>query len=118
VSNLLSNALKYGQGRPVLVELHESGGAIQLTVTDHGIGIDSDSLQRIFGRFERAVSFRHYGASGWACSSPVRIAQAHGGNITASSQPDAGSTFTVTLPRNTGPAAAAGPPLASNGLGQ
>ncbi len=99
VSNLLSNALKYGLGNPVTVELRDLGDRIQLSVTDGGIGIEPEFLQRIFDRFERAVSYRHYGGLGLGLFIAREITQAHGGVISARSEPGVGSTFTVVLPR-------------------
>src|SRR5204862_57068 len=61
VSHLLANALKYGEGRPVEVAVSVEDGRARLEVSDHGIGIAEEVRERIFGRFERAVSVRHYG---------------------------------------------------------
>src|SRR5215470_2055162 len=60
VTNLLSNAFKYGSGKPVQLEARLRDGLVRLSVTDHGIGIDPRSLDDIFDRFARAVSARHY----------------------------------------------------------
>jgi PAS domain S-box-containing protein len=105
VANILSNALKYGAGRPVTVELRQSDGMVRMIVTDRGIGIAAEALERIFGRFERAVPVRHYGGLGLGLYIARQIAEAHGGTIMARSEPGAGATFTVLLPRD----AAAGP---------
>src|SRR5262249_40649451 len=64
VANLLSNALKFGQGRPVEVALRRDDGAVQLVVRDQGIGVPSEIQQRIFDRFVRGVSSLHYGGLG------------------------------------------------------
>ena len=66
---------------------------------DRGIGIAESDQHRIFGRFERAVSEKHYGGIGlglWICG---RIVEAHGGTIAVESRPGEGSTFRVLLPR-------------------
>ncbi|MBL9027771.1 MAG: sensor histidine kinase [Myxococcales bacterium] len=94
--NLLSNAAKYGKGKPIEVEAHRMNGTALVSVTDHGIGIDEEALSRIFGRFERAVSLRHFGGLGLLVAR--QLAEAHGGTLVAQSQPRAGSTFTLVLP--------------------
>lgn len=99
VTNLLSNALKYGAGKPIDVTVEELDGAARLTVHDNGIGITEEDKERIFARFERAVSVRHYGGLGLGLYISRQIITAHGGTIRVSSQPAAGATFTVELPR-------------------
>ena len=98
VSNLLSNAIKYGSGRPIEIDVRESDGAVRVAVRDRGIGIAKEDLTRIFGRFERGVSLRHYGGLGLGLFIARQLAEAHGGTIVAQSQPGAGSTFTLMLP--------------------
>src|SRR5262249_39101349 len=55
VTNLLTNAIKYGGGRPIEIKLRREGDDAVLAVTDHGIGIEPEQQKRIFERFERAV---------------------------------------------------------------
>jgi len=100
VTNILSNAIKYGKGQPINVAVGARDGAALLTVRDHGDGIPEESHARIFERFERAANTS--GASGlglglWIASQMVK---AHGGEIQLSSAPGAGATFTVVLPRS------------------
>ncbi|HEX9102466.1 MAG TPA: ATP-binding protein, partial [Polyangia bacterium] len=64
LTNLVANAIKYGAGKPVDVEVAQQGDRAILRVRDRGIGIGSADQQRIFGRFERAVSERHFGGLG------------------------------------------------------
>ena len=99
VSNLLSNAIKYGAGKPIHVEIGEGGHGVLLSVSDGGIGINEEALERIFGRFERAVSLHHFGGLGLGLFIARQIAEAHGGSIAVRSQPGEGATFTLTLPR-------------------
>ncbi|WP_233582856.1 GAF domain-containing sensor histidine kinase [Corallococcus sp. CA053C] len=99
VTNLLSNALKYGAGRPVAVAVEARGTTARLTVTDHGIGIAPEDLARIFERFERAVSDRHYGGLGLGLYITRQIVEAFGGTVNATSEPGQGSTFILELPR-------------------
>jgi signal transduction histidine kinase len=99
VTNLVSNALKYGQGRPVRIEVEDLGGEARLSVHDQGIGIAKSDQQRIFERFNRAASGRSYAGFGLGLWLVRQIAQAHGGSVTLNSEPGAGSTFTVRLPK-------------------
>lgn len=97
-SNLISNGIKYGRGRPVEVRAERAGDVIRVSVTDRGIGIDARARDRIFGRFERAVSVRHFGGLGLGLFIARHFTEAHGGVILVESQPDVGSVFTVMLP--------------------
>lgn len=63
-SNLVTNALKYGEGKPIDIAVTSEGANAVLRVRDRGIGIEPAKLERIFGRFERAVSARQYGGFG------------------------------------------------------
>ena len=99
ITNLIGNAIKYGSGKPIEVSVEDQEGLARLTVRDHGIGIPPEDRQRIFGRFERAVSERQYGGLGLGLWITHQIVQAHGGRIALESAPGVGSTFTVELPR-------------------
>ncbi|APR79008.1 Signal transduction histidine kinase CheA [Minicystis rosea] len=98
VTNLLSNAIKFGKNRPIEVFVGADRGVARLAVRDHGIGIAPEQCDRIFGRFERAVSDRHYGGLGLGLYISRRLVEDHGGSIRCDSQPGAGATFTVELP--------------------
>ena len=100
ISNLLANALKYGRGKPVELRISDGQDGALLSVRDHGIGIAQGDVARIFGRFERAVSSRHYGGLGLGLYVAQEIVEAHGGRIAVQSEPGAGSAFTVLLPRD------------------
>jgi PAS domain S-box-containing protein len=99
VSSLVSNAVKYGQGNPIQLTLESQEGLARLVVQDSGIGIAPEHLERVFGRFERAVSERNYGGFGLGLWISQQVVQAMGGHITVASQLGVGSTFTVELPR-------------------
>ncbi|AKI98543.1 signal transduction histidine kinase [Archangium gephyra] len=99
MTNLLSNALKYGAGRPVRVAVEGEPERAVLVVSDEGIGIGPEHLERIFGKFERAVSGRHYGGLGLGLYITRQIVQALGGTIEVESEPGHGATFRVVLPR-------------------
>jgi signal transduction histidine kinase len=99
VSNLLSNACKYGAGEPVELLVKKVEDRVRLTVRDHGIGVSHEDHSRIFDRFERAASSsKHYGGLGlglWICR---QVVEAHGGTIRVESGSGTGATFTVELP--------------------
>jgi signal transduction histidine kinase len=104
VTNILSNALKFGAGKPLEITVEEAPtGTGRLVITDHGIGIPPERLQCIFERFERAVSARAYGGLGLGLYIVRSIVEALGGTVRAESLLGSGSTFTVELP-------CAGPP--------
>jgi PAS domain S-box-containing protein len=97
VTNLLTNAFKYGAGKPVHIRVWEESGRARLRVRDEGIGIEPGQESRIFGMFERAVSERHYGGLGLGLYISEQILQALGGTIRVESQPGQGATFCVEL---------------------
>jgi len=102
VTNLLSNAAKYGAGKPVHVAVGAEARRARLTVRDEGIGIPSEALSRIFGRFERAVSERNYGGLGLGLYISRQLVEAMSGTIGVESQEGQGATFTVELPCHPG----------------
>jgi PAS domain S-box-containing protein len=99
IVNLLSNACKYGAGRPIRLQIDSDETIARVTVHDEGIGIPADAMGRIFGRFERAVSARNYGGLGLGLYLVAQIVEAHGGKVHAESSPEKGATFVVELPR-------------------
>jgi signal transduction histidine kinase len=99
LTNLLANAVKYGPGKPVDVRVQGEPGRAVITVRDHGIGISAADQQRIFERFERAVSKRNYGGFGLGLWIVREIVEALGGAVRVESAPGLGSTFTVELTR-------------------
>jgi signal transduction histidine kinase len=98
LGNLLSNAIKYGRGKPISVGVTTADDMARVAVHDEGIGIAHGDVSRIFGRFERAVSSRHYGGLGLGLYIAHEVVEAHGGCILVQSEPGQGSTFTVLLP--------------------
>ncbi|MCW8137812.1 MAG: sensor histidine kinase [Planctomycetota bacterium] len=106
MANLLSNALKYGAGRPVDVTIEADARRARLSVRDRGIGMDPGTQGQIFQRFKRGVSARHYGGLGLGLFISRQIVEALGGAVHVASAPGAGATFTVELPLR----GAGGPP--------
>jgi PAS domain S-box-containing protein len=98
LSNLLSNALKYGRDLPVEVSIRADRGLAVVVVKDRGIGIPPTEQKRVFERFERAAPPQHYGGLGLGLWIVREIIEAMGGSIEVESRVDEGSTFTVRLP--------------------
>lgn len=101
IANLLSNALKYGNQRPVSVKAFRNGGEVRFSVADEGIGIASESIERVFDRFERAVSPTSIGGLGLGLYISRQIVELHHGSISLRSAVGKGSEFTVTFPSAT-----------------
>ena len=98
VDELLDNAVKFGEGKPIDVTLCREGKDAALTVRDHGVGIPTDRLSTIFLPFERAVSREHFGGLGLGLHIVKSIVEAHGGSIAATSRPGQGTTIVARLP--------------------
>jgi signal transduction histidine kinase len=98
ITNLISNAIKYGGSKPVWASVDRAEGMARLCVHDDGIGIDPADHQRIFERFERPAAATHLGGVGLGLWIARELVQAHGGRISVESAPGQGATFTVDLP--------------------
>jgi len=98
VTNLLSNAMKYGEGKPIDITAVRSGDRAILSVVDRGIGIEPAMLSKIFDPFQRVVEARHYGGLGLGLHIAKTIVEGLGGTINADSRPGAGATMIVDLP--------------------
>lgn len=98
ISNLISNAVKYGNREPIVVAIRKEGNTALIIVKDHGIGVPKEQHEKIFGLFERAVSPTAYKGLGVGLYITKKIVEAHGGSISVSSKVDKGSTFTIKLP--------------------
>jgi heavy metal sensor kinase len=100
LSNLLDNAIKYTPpGGSVRVSVSENDGQVVVSVEDTGIGISPRDLPHIFERFYRGDESRSQSGIGLGLSLARAIARGHGGDITTTSTPNQGSTFTITLPK-------------------
>lgn len=98
IGNLVSNACKYGGGKPVDIRVGARGGGAEIVVKDHGPGIDLADQQRIFQRFQRGATAGDFQGLGLGLWIAREVAQAHGGQVLVQSQPGQGAEFTVLLP--------------------
>jgi|GEM_PF-5051603 len=100
--NLLNNAHSYGMGRPVSITLDKSNNHVSISVTDQGMGIEPQNIEKIFNRFKRAVPASEVSGIGLGLYISREIINAHKGRIEVKSIVGKGSTFTVHLPILTG----------------
>lgn len=101
IYNLLDNAVKYSEsGQPVEVTAEIVGDRCAIAVRDHGIGIPSRDLERVFERFYRVdrARSRQTGGTGLGLAIVRHVAQNHGGEVTVESHEGEGTTFTLLLP--------------------
>jgi light-regulated signal transduction histidine kinase (bacteriophytochrome) len=98
--NLIANALKFhGEKQPhIKIYSQRTDHDCQIFVEDNGIGFDEKYLDRIFAPFQRLHGRSAYEGTGMGLAICRKIAERHGGSITAKSKPGAGSTFIITLP--------------------
>ena len=104
LGNLVSNAVAYSpDDSRVVVAARPGETSVELSVTDHGIGIPPEEIGRIFERFYRVDPARHRstGGTGLGLSIVKHVAASHGGDVRVSSVEGHGSTFTLELPRRT-----------------
>ena len=99
LANLLTNALRYGDGKPVSVRVRTEGEKVRAEVRDQGIGISEADQRRVFEQFERVSSADAPQGLGLGLFISEQIVQAHGGRIELSSRLGEGSCFSVVLPR-------------------
>jgi two-component system, OmpR family, sensor histidine kinase BaeS len=100
VTNLLSNALKFTPaGGTVTIRTGQHGRDAVLEVADTGVGIPADELPRIFDRFWRGQAAAQTSGSGIGLAIAAELVWAHGGTLTAASEPGKGTRLTLTLPR-------------------
>ncbi len=102
VTNLVDNAIKYSpEGGDIVVELGlTERGAVQLSVSDHGIGIPPEYRARIFDRFYQVDDGGYAGGMGLGLYISRHIVELHGGRIDVEAPPDGGTRFVVSLPVN------------------
>ncbi len=101
LDNLVENAIKYSpDGGPIRISVRHEDSGINMSVTDHGIGIPADDIPHLFTRFHRGtnVDDRRFPGMGLGLFICKGIVEQHGGQIMIHSQPGQGSTFQVSLP--------------------
>jgi two-component system sensor histidine kinase BaeS len=99
ITNLLSNAVKFTPpGGQVTIRTWQAGQNAILQVSDTGPGIPADELRRVFDRFFRGQGSAHASGSGIGLAVAAELAQAHGGQLTATSPTGGGAQLTLTLP--------------------
>jgi PAS domain S-box-containing protein len=102
LTNLITNALKYGASSPITVEVAGGPDTARLSVVDRGPGIAEADQTRIFDQYERAAS-TNLGGLGLGLWLVRELVRAHGGEVAVRSRPGEGAAFTVILPRRVGP---------------
>lgn len=98
IINLLTNAVRYGKGKPVHVSLTMEGGHAVIKVADQGVGIDEHEQKKIFEAFERSGDNEVKAGLGLGLYISRKLAEAHAGEISVVSQKNHGSTFILRLP--------------------
>jgi heavy metal sensor kinase len=98
LSNLVDNALKFGAGAEVDVEVATRDGEVRVAVTDRGPGIPAADRERVFDRFVRLDAARGRGGSGLGLAICREVAAAHGGRVWAETAAGGGSRFVLALP--------------------
>ena len=99
ITNFLSNAIKYGAGKPIQIRVSATKTVATVEIEDHGIGISPDDQQRLFERFARVVSPEHYGGFGLGLWIVKLLVEAMGGKVAVRSAVGTGSVFSAELPR-------------------
>jgi PAS domain S-box-containing protein len=99
VLNLLSNAIKFGRGLPITVGTFAlPDGGVRIDVADHGEGILPEDQRKIFDEFVQLGKRKNQEGTGLGLPISRRLAQLLNGSLTVTSEPNRGSTFTLTLP--------------------
>ena len=98
ISNLLTNALRYGAKSPIAVKVYSENGQARVEVQDQGIGIGEENQKRIFQQFERVTAKHAVAGLGLGLFISEQIVTAHGGTITVESRIGEGALFRVCLP--------------------
>lgn len=107
IANLLSNAIKYSpNGGTISVSVHSGNGEVVVQVMDHGIGIPSDAIPKLFSKFFRVnqPQTKNIGGTGLGLALVKEIVEVHQGRVWVESEPGVGSSFFFSLPTSTTPA--------------
>ncbi len=101
VTNLISNAIKYGKNKPINIKITSNGKTVKFIIVDHGIGISREDQKILFRPFERPKAVQGYKKGlGVGLYLTRMIAKSHGGDVRVESIPNFGTTFTMELPVN------------------
>lgn len=101
ITNLVSNAIKYGNNKPIDIKIFNTGGVAKFVIQDRGIGIPRNEQNVLFDLFQRAKGVDKYTRGlGVGLYITSQITRAHGGRIKVSSATQRGSSFTLELPLN------------------
>ncbi len=102
--NLITNAVKFSEKGKVNIQVHQADDSLCFDVTDNGIGIESEALERLFDPFQQAQSnaASRFDGTGLGLTISKQLAELLGGTLTAKSEPGVGSTFTLTIPYTEG----------------
>src|SRR5690606_14694908 len=102
LNNLLGNAIEHGEGKPIVVSVDSNEDAVAIAVRDHGIGIETDDLSRVFDRFcgTDPSRKRTIGGTGLGLAISTEDASLHRGYLDVWSEPGQGTCFRLTLPRS------------------
>jgi signal transduction histidine kinase len=98
ITNLLSNAMKFGKGKPIEISGEMNNSMATIIVKDHGIGISSENQERVFERFERAVTLKEFSGLGLGLYIVRQAVEGHGGKVRVEGQLGQGTSFIVELP--------------------
>ena len=98
--SLFTNAIKYGQGKPVSIQVDVKDAEVEVIVTDHGVGIEPKYVELIFTKFERAISSSEVSGLGLGLYIAKEIVVAHGGRIWVESKLGEGSAFHFSIPKS------------------
>lgn len=98
LTNIISNAIKYGDGKPIRIATKKQGNIAKITISDHGLGIAKEQQDKIFQLFERGTAQNGIKGLGVGLYISNQIVKAHGGIIRIDSELGNGSVFTIELP--------------------
>ncbi len=109
--NLLSNAVEHGENKPIDVQVGVSNEAVAVTVTDHGVGMNREQVDRVFDRFWRADKSRErtIGGTGLGLAISLEDTHLHSGWLQVWASPSRGASFRLTIPRRQGQVFTASP---------
>ncbi|WP_408095499.1 ATP-binding protein [Peredibacter sp. HCB2-198] len=99
LTNIITNAIRYGQGKPITIKVKNYEESVRISVKDQGLGIAKSDQEKIFQRYERGLIAREVSGLGLGLFICQQIVEAHGGSIWVESEVNQGATFFVDLPR-------------------